>query len=154
MNQYEEVVEIVNNIKSLWSEDCKINEGNLSNEIANIPLLHSKYLHLLSEIKLMHKKLTSSFLRLQKAKMKYYRGEMTKAELDKYGWVQYQGNKILKSEMNDVLKMDDDIIDHDEKINAATVAIQMLESILKEINSRNYSIRTMVDWTKMMNGLN
>ena len=91
---------------------------------------------------------------MQKAKMKYYKGEMTREDLVKYGWDQYQGNKVLKTEMHDVLKLDDDMIEIDDEVHDIAVTVQTLESIMKEINSRNYSLKTMVDWTKMMNGLN
>ena len=91
---------------------------------------------------------------MQKAKMKYYKGEMTREDLVKYGWDQYQGNNVLKTEMHDVLKLDDDMIEIDDEVHDIAVTVQTLESIMKEINSRNYSLKTMVDWTKMMNGLN
>ena len=146
--------EILEEIKNMWSVDCKVNQGNLANEIANVPLLHSKYISLLTDAKIALKKAINKHLRMQKVKTKYYKGEMHKEELEQYGWNQYQGNKILKTEMNDVLKTDDDLIDLEDKVHYLTTTVQMLESILKEINSRNYSLRTMVDWTKMMNGLN
>lgn len=150
----EKTESILDQIKSMWKEDAKINEGNIAKEIANVPLLHSKYTGLLADTRRARKRTENKLLRLQKDKIKYYKGEMTKDDLVKYGWNQYQGNKILKSEMGDVLKMDEDLMVIDEEVYDLEVVIQLLESIVKEINSRNYSLRTHVDWTKMMNGLN
>ena len=145
---------VLDQVKEMWKVDCKINEGNLAQEIANVPLLHCKYVSLLADMKKALKRANNKYLRMQKAKMKYYKGEMTREDLVKYGWDQYQGNKVLKTEMNDVLKLDDDMIEIDDEVHDIAVTVQTLESIMKEINSRNYSLKTMVDWTKMMNGLN
>jgi hypothetical protein len=145
---------VLDQVKEMWKVDCKINEGNLAQEIANVPLLHCKYVSLLADMKKALKRANNKYLRMQKAKMKYYKGEMTREDLVKYGWDQYQGNKVLKTEMHDVLKLDDDMIEIDDEVHDIAVTVQTLESIMKEINSRNYSLKTMVDWTKMMNGLN
>ena len=145
---------VLDQVKEMWKVDCKINEGNLAQEIANVPLLHCKYVSLLADMKKALKRANNKYLRMQKAKMKYYKGEMTREDLVKYGWDQYQGNKVLKTEMHDVLKLDDDMIEIDDEVHDIAVTVQILESIMKEINSRNYSLKTMVDWTKMMNGLN
>ena len=145
---------VLDQVKEMWKVDCKINEGNLAQEIANVPLLHCKYVSLLADMKKALKRANNKYLRMQKAKMKYYKGEMTREDLVKYGWDQYQGNKVLKTEMHDVLKLDDDMIEIDDEVHDIAVTVQTLESIMKEINSRNYSLKTMVDWTRMMNGLN
>lgn len=145
---------VLDQVKEMWKVDCKINEGNLAQEIANVPLLHCKYVSLLADMKKALKRANNKYLRMQKAKMKYYKGEMTREDLVKYGWDQYQGNKVLKTEMHDVLKLDDDMIEIDDEVHDIAVTVQTLESIMKEINSRNYSLKTMVDWIKMMNGLN
>ena len=145
---------VLDQVKEMWKVDCKINEGNLAQEIANVPLLHCKYVSLLADMKKALKRANNKYLRMQKAKMKYYKGEMTREDLVKYGWDQYQGNKVLKTEMHDVLKLDDDMIEIDDEVHDIAVTVQILESIMKEINSRNYSLKTMVDWTRMMNGLN
>ncbi len=147
-------VPVIDQLKADWKEDCKINEGNLAKEIANVPLLHCKYVSLLADMKRALKRQQNKYLRMQKAKMKYYKGEMTREDLQKYGWDQYQGNKVLKTEMSDVLKLDDDMIEIDDEVHDLLISVQFLESVMKEINSRNYSLKTMVDWTKMMNGLN
>ena len=61
---------VLDQVKEMWKVDCKINEGNLAQEIANVPLLHCKYVSLLADMKKALKRANNKYLRMQKAKMK------------------------------------------------------------------------------------
>lgn len=136
-----------------WSKDSAINETNLGREATRVPLLHSKYLTLLSNTKLMLKKAESDYLNLRRKKYKYYRGEMTREELSEEGWEQYQGNKPLKNEMDEFLQCDSELIKLTEKIEYHKTVLYFLEQVIRSINSRTWDIKSAIEYAKFTNGL-
>ncbi len=136
-----------------WSKDSAINETNLGREATRVPLLHSKYLTLLSNTKLMLKKAESDYFNLRRKKYKYYRGEMTREELSEEGWEQYQGNKPLKNEMDEFLQCDSELIKLTEKIEYHKTVLYFLEQVIRSINSRTWDIKSAIEYAKFTNGL-
>lgn len=140
-------------IQDNWEKDCIINESNLGEAAITSPTLHSKYLRVLSNTKLRLRKSESDYLRLRKIKYRYFRGEMTKEELEKQGWNQYQGTKPIKSEMEEFLSTDDDLINLEDTIEYYKTVIYELESIMKSIHSRTWDIKNAIEWNKIQNGI-
>ena len=104
-------------LQDTWQDDCKINELNLGQESLKTPNLHAKYWTMLSSARLNLRKAESSYLNCRRLKYRYYRGEMTQAELEQEGWDQWQGNKPLKNEMDEFLTVDSDDGGDDEEEN-------------------------------------
>jgi len=140
-------------IQESWTKDCKIDQLNLGPESTKTPELHSKYLNILSNSKLQLRKAEADYYRLRRTKIKYYRGELTREELEEHGWNQYQGLKPLKNEMDDVLQCDEEMIKQQDKIDYIKAVLYQLEQILRSLNSRTWDIKNAVEWTKFTNGL-
>ena len=140
-------------LQEAWAEDCKINETNLGGEAAKVPLLHAKYLNLLSSSRINLRKAESKYLNTRRLKYRYYRGEMSRDELEELGWIQWQGNKPLENEMDEFLSNDSDMIDLQDSIEYFKVVTQHLEQILRSLNSRTWDIKNSIEWTKFTNGL-
>ena len=143
----------LNEIQEMWVEDSRINETNLGHEAARVPSLHAKYITILSKVRLQARKVESEYYNTRRKKYKYYRGEMTLQELEDEGWVQYQGNKPLKNEMDELLQCDGDLISLQDKQEYYRTVIYTLEQIIRSINSRTWDIKTAVEYQKMTNGL-
>jgi hypothetical protein len=144
----------LNEILSMWEKDAVIDETNLSHEASRNPMLHSKYLTILATTKLQLQKAESDLLNTRRIKTRYYRGEMTKAELQELEWVQFQGRSLTKAELEDTLRMDPDAIRLTDKAMYFQTVKETCESILKEINGRVWSVRTSVDFQKFQAGVN
>ena len=142
----------LNEIQALWAEDCKVDQTNLGRAAARVPELHAKYLNMLSSVRLQHRKAEADYLRLRKLKYRYYRGELSKQELDDLGWEQFLSNRPLKNEMEDVMNMDDDIITAIDKMEYIKTVLYQLEQILKSINSRTWDVKSAIEWYKFTNG--
>lgn len=140
-------------LQEQWAEDSKIDETELGREAIRVPLLHSKYLTFLSKVKLQQRKAESDYFNTRRQKYRYYRGEMTRAELEELGWEQFQGNKPLKNEMDEFLQCDKDLIELQDKVEYFRTVIYTLEQIIRSINSRGWDIKTAVEWTKFTNGM-
>ena len=137
----------------MWYADCKIDELNLGSESTKTPELHSKYLNHISTARLQLRKAETSLLKLKRIKSQYFRGELSKQELEALGWDQYLGNKPLKQEMQEYLEADDDIIQQTDKVEYIRTVTDFLERVLRSISSRGWDIKNSIEWTKFTNGL-
>lgn len=139
-------------IQQNWKKDCSINELDLSRESLKIPHLHSKYIDLLVGAKRQVSRAGHDLARMQHVKSKYYKGELTKAELEGYELIPYQFNKPLKSEMEAILDADEDCIKIKENIEGLGIMIYFLESVMKSIQSRSFDIKNSIEWGKFQAG--
>ena len=140
-------------IQDMWSKDAKINELDLGKSSIQIAELHAKYLNILSNTKLQLRKCEGDYLRLRRTKFKYYRGEMTREELEELGWNQFQGLKPLKNEVEDIVNCDEDIIRCVDKVEYMKAMLYQLEQIIRSLNGRGWEIKNAIEWTKFTNGL-
>jgi hypothetical protein len=107
----------------------------------------------MSTTKLQLRKAESDYLNTRRLKYKYFRGEMTKQDLEDEGWAQYQGNKPLKSEMDELLDCDNKLIELQDKIEYFKTTIYTLEQIIRSLNSRTWDIKSGIEWAKFTNGM-
>lgn len=142
----------LDDLKKEWEKDSEIDETKLSQESLSTPRLHSKYLGILMDTKqkLIRKKYDYTQLKL--LKIRYYKGELTKAELEEYGWDQWQYNKPLKSEMNDILEGDEDLITEKLKLEYLEAVVYFLESVLGSIKNRGFDIKNAITWNQYISG--
>jgi len=140
-------------LQEMWAEDCKIDETNLGKESARVPTLHAKYLNFLSSTRLNLRKAESDYLNCRRKKYRYYRGEMSRQELEDEGWSQWQGTKPLKNEIDEFLQGDADLILLQDKMEYYKTVLYQLEQIIRSVNSRTWDIKSSIEWTKFTNGL-
>lgn len=135
-----------------WIKDSKIDLLNLAEEAARVPMLHAKYMQILTSTRLQQRKVESSYKQFRKLKERYYRGELSKEELTEIGWDQYLNNRPLKNEIDSVLDADEDIIKKIDKIEYYKTMMIFLEQIIKSINSRTWDVKSAIDWKKFTGG--
>ena len=140
-------------IQDMWTKDAKVNELDLGKSSIQIAELHAKYLNILSNTKLQLRKCEGDYLRLRRTKFKYYRGEMTREELEELGWNQFQGLKPLKNEVEDIVNCDEDVIRCVDKVEYMKAMLYQLEQIIRSLNGRGWEIKNAIEWTKFTNGL-
>lgn len=140
-------------LQEAWTSDCKIDELNLGSESTKTPELHSKYLNHLTTFKLQLRKYESQMLSLRRIKWRYFRGELSKEELNELGWDQYLGNQPLKNEMQEFLDSDPDIMKIVDKIEYIKACLYQCEFIMKSLSSRTWDIKSAIEWHKFTNGL-
>ena len=122
-----------------WESDAKVDILEPSREIIQIPILHSKYLNIMTDHKLALIKTNFSIARLKKKKWEYYGGKMSKEELDKEGWEPFQYR--LKSDIGTYIESDNDLITLMEKKAYHEEAVSVCQSIMKELGNRTYQLR-------------
>jgi len=144
---------ILEDIKKEYEKDSVIDSTELDKESLRIPQLHGKYLAFLLSEKSTFKKMTSEYSSLYKFKWEYYTGKSSPEEL-KARKVDPFPLKILKTDIDVYINGDEELNTLSEKIEAQKSKIDYLESVIKEINSRQWNIRNAIEWRRFTTGLN
>lgn len=142
----------IEELHDMWDVDCQIDDDRLDKESVSTPNLHAKYLRLLIQHKMKLAALEADYKITRQKKFRYYRGEMTKPELDDNNWSQWQGVKPLKNEMDEFLTGDSDLNKINIKCEYIKGMIEALESILAQIKARDWQIRNAIQWKQFVAG--
>ena len=141
----------LSDIREMATQDAVIDGTELGKESIRIPQLHNKYLILLQDEKFALQRLNVEYFHMKRLKWEYYTGKMDKETLDELGWDTFQLN-ILKKDLDLYLKSDTDLSKLTDKISYQESKITFLESVLKELNNRNWVIRNAIEWNKFTQG--
>jgi len=139
-------------IKKMAYQDMPIDDTELDIESLKIPQLHNKYLNIFHDEKLILCKAETDYKSLLKTKWEYYTGKLDEEQLEEYGWEPFPF-KILKNDIQLYLDADSELIKLKNKIQYQKEKVSYLESILKSINNRQWSIRGAIDWRKFISGV-
>ena len=145
----------LNQILDMWSEDCRINNNKLDESSAQSPVLHAKYLRLLSEAKLMLKKTEREQKLLLKDKWLYYNGKMDQQELLTKGWDPdpFDGLKVMKGDMDHYYNSDPEIQKSEEKVEYWKTSISTLQEIVDNVKWRHQTIGNIIRWKQFEAGI-
>jgi hypothetical protein len=142
---------MTDDINEMWSRDCKIDEANIVGEAKRIPELHSKYYNFFFKEALRVRKLKADMKELEKAKYEYYSGSMCEEDLRERGW-KPNPLKILRNDIDRYMQSDKDIVQLSLKIALHEERANYLENIIRQINNRNFVIKSMIDMIKFQAG--
>jgi antirestriction protein len=138
----------INEIETIWDEDCKIDPDNLHLESIKIPSLHSKYYQIYNNISLLKKLEENKFIELQKNKWLYYSG---KADPEVYKENPFD-HRVMKNDLDKYMNADSELIKSKTKIDYYQLMIKFLESIIKSIETRTFVIKNSVEFMKFTGG--
>ena len=138
----------LDNIKSQWAEDSKIEQDLLDEESIKIPQLHSKYLNYLSDVRLLKIKKEYEYKSLLRDKFEYYTG---KAEPSVYQEKPFD-LKILKQDLGLYMDSDPELQLLQTRINYYEEIMFFLDKVLHCLNNRGFQIKNSIDWQKFMQG--
>ena len=141
----------LDDLLEMWRQDSDIDRTEPGKALLDIPKLHSKYLNILSQHRLLSKQAEFKYNKMKKLKWEYYTGKLDDDDLKKHGWEPFPF--VLKSDITTYLESDEDLnkylaskILHDE-------IVDVCGTILKELNSRTYQLRSFIDWEKFIQGI-
>lgn len=136
-----------------WEKDCTIDRTDLMSTMYSHPILHSKYLTHLQTYKVQLRKCIMKYQSMRLLRQRYFNGEMTKDMLDAQGWEQYLLKRPMKSEMEAMLDASPDLQLLQEKSLYIEGLVQAVESIMKDINSRYFLFKNLVEYEKFQAGV-
>jgi hypothetical protein len=140
------------NLKELITKDSQIDSTELGIESLKIPQIHSKYLTILADVKLLLTKHQNDLAVLKLRKWKIYTGKASKEELESWG-EEPSDLTLLKSDVEQFVEADPKVIELKSKLAVTEVKLKMVEEFIKSLNNRNFMIKSAIEWHKMMNGL-
>ena len=143
-------METLENVLKNWQNDAVIDQTEPGKELLRIPVLHNKYLSILTKHKIASKKAHFDYLRMRKVKWEYFTGKMSKEELDEYGCEPFQF--ALKSDISTYLEADADLIKLLEKKVYHEETVSVIESIMNELKQRTWQLRDFISWEKFIGG--
>ena len=141
----------LDDIMDMWSEDCIVDRTELGEESLKLPKLHSKYLRIFTEERLLLRRLENERKELLLQKHDYYRGVMPEEDLKSNGWEPFRLN-VLKSDIPMYMEADQDIIKINLRISMQQEKVDSLESIIRSINNRGYLIKNAIEYEKFKVG--
>lgn len=136
-----------------WAEDSKISM-QLDEDSRNTPLLHAKYLELLSNAKLLLKRAEFSQKTLLKQKWEWYNGKMSHEDIVELGWDPdpFNGLKVMKGDMSYYYDADPEIQKSEEKIQYYKTVVETLTEIVSNLNWRHQTIGNIIKWKQFESG--
>ena len=147
---------LLEKIQSEWKIDSDLNTSDLDNETRRIGILHGKYLEYYNTAKLHNLRLQEQYSKLLRNKWRWYRGEMSKQEIEALGWAYdpYNGcTKPLKAEIKEFyIDCDPDIIKFHHMIEYNNQCIDSAKSILDIVKWRHQQIRNIIEFRKLVSG--
>lgn len=140
----------IEHIKEQWKEDSKIDQAKLTTDSLSIAVLHNKYYMILSDERLVLKRMDYDYKKLYLDKWEYYTGSICQEKLEQRGW-EPNSLKIIKSEAAMYIDADDEIILQKAKIDFQKEKVEYLTAIVERINTRGFQIKNAIDNEKFLN---
>ena len=134
-----------------WAKDSEIDRTEPGKALLDIPKLHSKYLNILSNHRLLVREAEFKYNRMRKIKWEYYTGKLDDDELKKHEWEPFPF--VLKSDITTYLDADEDMNRYLAQKLMHEEIVEVCNAILKELNSRTYQLRSFIDWEKFIQGV-
>lgn len=142
----------LDDLMKMWSEDSVIDQTEPGRAMADIPKLHAKYLKILSYHNLVVKKLHGDYQKLKKLKWEYYNGDLNNLEdLKEYNLEPFT-KKVIRQDISMWIDADKQLNDillkkamNQEIVDATTL-------ILKELHSRTFQIKSIIEWERFTGG--
>lgn len=141
----------IDDIAAEWNKDGPLEETRIGNQTKDAPKLHGKYYsYLMTELR------TLSYLEgklsiLKGMREDYYAGVLSEEDLKKMGWIPY-GVRLTKTEIANKIQKDHMIIMAHIRVSRQGDLVNYLQSIIKEISSRSFTIRNYIEYQKFING--
>jgi len=141
----------LDDVLKMWADDSNIDRTEPGKALIDIPKLHSKYLNILSQHRLLVKDAEFKYNRMKKLKWEYYTGKLDDDDLKKHGWEPFR--YALKSDITTYLDADEDINKYLASKMMHEEVVDVCNAILKELNSRTFQLRSFIDWEKFIQGV-
>ena len=134
-----------------WEVDSKIDDLNLDLEGAKISNLHSKYISILSSERMSLRGMHIRRKNLIRILREYYNGSITQEDLAEINRLPC-AQRILRSDLMLYVESDSLLIELDTKISVQEEKVDVLSEIMKSINNRNFALKSMIEWKRLMLG--
>ena len=141
----------LDSIYALLAEDSKIDRLDLGEESLKISSLHQKYSQIYTNEKIRLREYEAALKVLKLEKYEFYTQGPTNETQEK-GWELPAIGKVIRSDVQQYVEADNDIIQLTLKIGIQHEKVSLLESIIKNLSNRGFQIKKPIDWIKYERG--
>lgn len=134
-------------ILTQWDKDARVDLTALTDQAADIPKLHAKYLRYFTTERMILRRLEAELRVLRLRKFEHYTQGPSPETKE---WKLPASGRILIKDAPMYIDADENVTEFQMKVTLATEKVEALESIIKMINNRGYlynSIMTHGRWT-------
>ena len=142
----------IEDVRIMVKTDLVINENDLHTESLKTPQLHNKYLVFHENAKLELERLEFEEKKLKRNKWLYYTGKLGDDDMKRFEWEPFEYT-ILKTDIPMFLDSDDDLQRARARISLQRSMADYLEEVVKIINSRQWNIKSAIEWIKFTQGI-
>jgi len=135
-----------------WEQDANIDRSELGNEVLRIPKLHHKYFKIFTNERLILRKYEVELKQLKLEKHEFFTMGPTE-ETHARGWRLPPQGKILRSDVNNYIEADQEVVDMTLRVGIQQEKIELLESIIKSLTGRGFNIKAAIEWEKFKVGI-
>lgn len=139
-------------IYEMWEADSVIPRDQIDYVSLETSKLHSKYHQIYTNERLLLRKLESEFKVLEVDKHEFLTMGPT-TETQARGWKLPPQGRIIKQEVQRYLDADPDLIALSLRIGLQQEKVQLLDSIIKNLQGRSYNIRNAIEYLKWSQGI-
>lgn len=132
-------------IKDLANADAKINQIDLDDESLRSSILHQKWLDIIKPEIASLKTCEDELKRVYRARWLYYSGKADRQVYDKEGSFELN---VSGKDLQMFIESDDLYIAVKTKLDLQKEKVAYVESVMKNINNRHWSIRNAIEWRK------
>ncbi len=133
-------------LQTMWVKDSVIDDTLLDEASLKIPQLHSKYLSIYNDTRLLIIKSTQELKLIKHKQNLYYSGKDTPEDSEPFNY------KVMKSDIPNWVSVDERVMKVEAKLEYYEVILHSLSEILKQIQNRNYLIKNAIEWRRFTSG--
>lgn len=139
----------IEDIHAEIEKDSVIDKANLDTESLNIPILHAKWYRIFMEELRFTKALEHDYKVTKRDRTLYYTG---KAPDEEYLNEPMNLKAVLKADVDMYLDGDEKLAKIRLRLELQKAKLEMLETFLKNISTRNFLIKNAIDFQRFKNG--
>lgn len=141
----------LDDLKSEANQDLQLDEHLLDDESLRTISLQGKWLDILNEEELYLIKLRSDYSKEKTFKVRYYKGKLTKQELDQRGMKQFLEN-LTNTEQGLYLDSDEELSVLRQRLQYQEKKVEYVKSVLDAIRQRTWGIKNAIEYRKFIKG--
>lgn len=142
----------INDILDEWDKDSFTESTKIGEASLGIPRLHRKYLGMLVNEKMLQKQKQLKYDALLANKRHWVLGELSQDQLETLGWKPWLLVTPLRSQVDEVLKGDEDLIHSLLELEMINTKVYAIDNILKMIHNRSFQLNVAVNYLKFQAG--
>ena len=142
----------IEEIQELWEKDSEINPLRMEEESLKISKLHSKYYGIYIKESIRLEQMSTNLKDFYKERWKFYNKMQPKEAYDERFDDSFFDKKLLKEDRKIFIDADEELTKEQMKVHIQSEKVKFLDSIIKTISNRNFTIKNYIDYMKYANG--